>query len=95
MPLKTQTHRTLTRRLAHFENKIQVFLVHTEDNGSKACKNNYLFSIAGGLDGFQRMFGRDDLHISNSGKSQLSSASRTSVSGRTVMRALGLKVSFI
>ena len=65
-------------------------------DASNACKNNSLFSIAGGLDGFQRIFGRDDLHILNSGKSQKSQlSSRTSVSGRTVMRALGLKVSFI
>ena len=48
-----------------------------------------IFICSGGLDAYQRTFGRDDSFISGSGKM---SAARTSVSGRTVMRALGLKV---
>jgi hypothetical protein len=48
-----------------------------------------LSPTAGGLDAFHRMFGRDDL------ASKISSTAKTSVSGRSVMRALGLKVIII
>ena len=61
----------------------------TDEEASEAvARMRVLLSpTSGGLDVFQRMFGREDFGIS--GKS---SAAKTSVSGRSVMRAMGLKV---
>ena len=64
----------------------------TDEEASEAvARMRVLLSpTSGGLDVFQRMFGREDFGIS--GKS---SAAKTSVSGRSVMRAMGLKVNKI
>ena len=60
----------------------------TDDEASESiAKLKVLLSTtSGGLDAFHRTFGRDD------GTSKTASTTKTSISGRSVMRALGLKV---
>ena len=62
----------------------------TDDEASESITRLkiLLSPTSGGLDAFHRMFGREDLAT----RASLSSAAKTSVSGRSVMRALGLKV---
>ena len=62
----------------------------TDDEASESiARLKILLSpTSGGLDAFHRMFGREDF----ASKASMSSAAKTSVSGRSVMRALGLKV---